>query len=246
MADTKAGTPDGTSPAASGNKMFGRNVLFGRQRGRPLSPHRRRLMDEALPALCIDISQGAPPALTDLFDTSVEQVILEIGIGSGEHLIAGAQADPATGFVGVEPFVYGLAKAVVEVDRRGLRNVRLFDDDAGLLLDWLPSGSISRIDLLYPDPWPKRRHHGRRFVSSKNIARAGRVLLPDAEFRVATDIPSYVDWTVGAFGASEGFERLGEHAGDWHRPYAGWTGTRYEVKALKAGRRPVYLSFVRS
>lgn len=222
-----------------------RNVLFGRQRRRPLSARRRRFMAEFFPALRIATDVDAPADLAALFDVEIERVIVEIGFGAGEHLIAGASADLSVGYIGVEPFVSGLAKAVSEIDRLGLRNTRLFDDDAGLLLDWLPPASIHGIDLLYPDPWPKRRHRKRRFVSAENIARAARVLVPGTEFRVATDIPSYSEWTRSAFGKHDGFVLLGGEADNRHRPFAGWSGTRYEAKALLAGRRPVYLRFRR-
>ncbi|MBN9023995.1 MAG: tRNA (guanosine(46)-N7)-methyltransferase TrmB, partial [Rhizobiales bacterium] len=170
---------------------------------------------------------------------------LEIGFGGGEHLIAEASAHPGTGFIGVEPLVAGMAKAVAAVADRGLANVRLHDDDAALLLDWLPAGTLSRVDLFYPDPWPKRRHWKRRFVGPANLDRIARVLVPGGLFRVASDIDGYIDWTLRHLTARDDFAWTAETADDWRQPYPGWPGTRYEAKALREGRRPTYLAFRR-
>lgn len=164
---------------------------------------------------------------------------LEIGFGGGEHLLHGARTHVDVGFIGVEPFANGLAKAVTAISRESINNVRLFDQDAALLLDWLPPGSIARIDLLFPDPWPKKRHWKRRFVNQGNLDRIMRVLTNGGEFRFATDIEDYAKWTR---------DEVGKHGKlqltyDRDEPWPDWPGTRYEAKAARQGRGPQYLSF---
>jgi tRNA (guanine-N7-)-methyltransferase len=218
--------------------------LYGRHKGRPLSPRRVGLMDQALPQLAIDLTQPAPQPLGMLFQGNPQHIELEIGFGGGEHLIASARA-AERGFIGVEPFLNGMAKAVAAVTDGGLRNVRLFGSDAADLLDWLPPASLAAVDLLYPDPWPKKRHWKRRFVSAANLDRLSRVLAVGGVFRVASDIPSYVEWTLAHLAARSDFAWTAECADDWRRPFPGWEPTRYEAKAVAAGRLPTYLTFLR-
>jgi tRNA (guanine-N7-)-methyltransferase len=219
--------------------------LHGRRKGKPLSPRRTGLMADALPALAVDLSTPPPDPLAALFRVAVDDVRLEIGFGGGEHLVAEATATPQSGFIGVEPFIEGLAKAVSAIADGGLRNVRLHDGDAVHLLDWLPPGSLTRVDLLYPDPWPKRRHWKRRFVSPANLDRIARVLVPGGLFRVASDIDDYIAWTLFHLVRRDDFIWTAERADDWRNPFPGWPGTRYEAKAIKAGRRSSYLEFRR-
>jgi tRNA (guanine-N7-)-methyltransferase len=202
-------------------------------------------MADAYPRLAIDLAAPPPTPLAALFSLPVDDVRLEIGFGGGEHLVAEALAAPATGFIGVEPFVEGMGKAVTAIDERGLGNVRLHDGDAVHLLDWLPPASLARVDLLYPDPWPKRRHWKRRFVRPDNLDRIARVLSPGGRFRVASDIDDYIAWTLRHLLARDDFTWTAERADDWRQPFPGWPGTRYEAKALAAGRRPTYLEFRR-
>src|SRR5262249_35658245 len=137
------------------------------------------------------------------------------------------------------------AKAVAAVADHALRNIRLFDGDAVRLLDWLPSACLAEIDLFYPDPWPKRRHLKRRFVSPENLDRFARILVPGGLFRFASDFDSYVEWTLLCLGKRPEFVWTAEGADDWRRPFPEWPGTRYEEKALAAGRVPAYLTFKR-
>jgi tRNA (guanine-N7-)-methyltransferase len=201
-------------------------------------------MDERLPALLVDIAApvAAPAAL---FPVPVSGLRVEIGFGGGEHLVAEALAAPDTGFIGIEPFLNGMAKAVDAIDAAGLRNVRLFGGDAARLLDWLPPASVDTVDILYPDPWPKKRHWKRRFVSPENLDRLARVLRPAGALHVASDIPSYIDWTLILAARNAAFFWTAERADDWRKPFSGWSGTRYERKALAAGRTPAYLAFRR-
>lgn len=222
-----------------------RPKLHGRRKGRPLSARRRAIVEAWLPRLEIDTSHPAPEDLSELFRADTNTFRLEIGCGAGEHLVDQASSAPDVGFIGAEPFQEGLAKTVAAIEERQLSNVRLYSDDAAALLDWLPRGSISRIDLLYPDPWLKRRHWKRRFVSTENLDRIAAALKKDGELRVATDITDYANWTLISILARADFEWVATKADDWRRPWAGWPGTRYEAKALAAGRRPFYLIFRR-
>jgi tRNA (guanine-N7-)-methyltransferase len=175
----------------------------------------------------------------------VSEVRLEIGFGGGEHLHQRAGSMPAAGFIGIEPFVNGMAKLMSQLEREPRDNIRVYGDDATQLLDWLPSGSLAGIDLLYPDPWPKKRHWKRRFVNRPNLDRFARVMRPGGVFRFASDIDTYVDWTLLHVRAHPQFEWLAETADDWRNPYPGWPGTRYEAKAIREGRTPAYLEFRR-
>lgn len=219
--------------------------FFGRRVGKPLREQRRQRFEAALGRLGLDLAQPAPADLAALFTAPVDEVWLEIGFGGGEHLLHEARRLPRTGFLGVEPFVNSLAKAAVDVDAAGLDNVRLHDDDAVPLLDWLPPASLDGIYQLYPDPWPKRRHWKRRFVNAGTIARFARVLRPGACYRFASDIDTYVEWTLSRFAASPDFEWTARRAADWREPWQPWSGTRYEAKALREGRRGHYLEFRR-
>ncbi len=161
-------------------------------------------------------------------------------------MIAQAEQHPRTGFIGVEPFVNGMAKALAAIDARKLANIRLHFGDATFLLEWLPAASLARVDLIYPDPWPKRRHWKRRFVQDRSVAEIARILRPGGEFRFATDIPDYAAWTLRHLIRSPDFAWTAERADDWRRPWPGFSGTRYEAKAKREGRMPCYLIFRRT
>ena len=220
-------------------------AFFGRRRGKPVRPQQAAALESGLGAYRLDLATAAPPDLRTLFEIEVSAVRLEIGFGGGEHLLHRALEAPTTGFIGVEPFVNGMAKMMMAVRQRPLANLRVFDDDATQLLDWLPPASLDGIDLLYPDPWPKKKHWKRRFVSPVNLDRFARVLKPGSSFRFASDIDTYVNWTLLHCRAHGAFAWQAAEAADWHRPYDGWPGTRYEAKAIREGRRPAYLTFVR-
>ena len=220
-------------------------AFFGRRRGKTLKPQQAAAMDEILPRLKLDLSQPAPAELSGLFARPVSAVRLEIGFGGGEHRLSQLRRHPDTGFIGVEPFVNGMAKLISALSQEWHDNIRVHDDDATVLLDWLPPGSLDGIDLLYPDPWPKPRHWKRRFVNQANLDRFARVLRPGGVFRFASDIDTYVNWTLLHCRAHPQFEWQAADAADWRTPYADWPGTRYEAKALREGRTPVYLTFLR-
>jgi tRNA (guanine-N7-)-methyltransferase len=241
MAGTSADmTVDVMTPTALKTGAF-----FGRRKGRALRQRHVELFDTLLPQLSVDLEEAAPADLRTLFAPPVDAVRLEIGFGGGEHLIAQAQSNPRTGFIGSDAFVNAMAKVLSAIDAQNVGNVRLYFGDATHLLDWLPPGSLAGVDLLYPDPWPKRRHWKRRFVQDASIAEIARILQPGGEFRFATDIPDYAAWTLARLLRSPDFTWTAEHADDWRRPWPGFTGTRYETKAVRAGRVPCYLIFRR-
>jgi tRNA (guanine-N7-)-methyltransferase len=220
-----------------------RGAFFGRRKGKKLRQHQSDLFTTALPKLAVDLTQPPPPKLESLFLDRVDLVRLEIGFGGAEHLISEAERNPSCGFIGVEPFVNGMAKALAAIDQKGLRNVRLHHGDATDLIAWLPDAAISRIDLLYPDPWPKRRHWKRRFVQDESIAAMARVLRSGGEFRFASDIPHYAAWTLRRGITSPDLIWTAERADDWRMPWPGFESTRYEAKAKREGRTPCYLIF---
>jgi tRNA (guanine-N7-)-methyltransferase len=220
-------------------------AFFGRRKGKALRPGQARLFEALLPSLCIDLRSSAPSSLADLFPGVMREVRLEIGFGGAEHLIAQAAADPDCGYIGIEPFLNGMAKALAAIDAKGLTNIRLHHGDAIDLLAWLPDASLAMVYLLYPDPWPKRRHWKRRFVQDRTVAEIARVLRPGAEFRFASDIESYCAWTLIRLLRSPAFDWTAERADDWRNPWPGFESTRYEAKAKREGRTPCYLTFMR-
>ncbi|WP_188823343.1 tRNA (guanine(46)-N(7))-methyltransferase TrmB [Brucella endophytica] len=220
-------------------------AFFGRRHGKPLRPAQRATRDDLLPQLRLDLASPAPSDLTTLFHIPVKGVRLEIGFGGGEHLLHEARRFPDIGFIGVEPFVNGMAKLLAALKDEPLDNLRLYDEDATQLLDWLPEASLDGIDLFYPDPWPKKKHWKRRFVNAKNLDRFARVMKPGSRFRFASDIDIYVNWTLLHCRDHPAFEWQASSPADWHTPYEAWPGTRYEAKAFREGRRAAYLTFLR-
>jgi tRNA (guanine-N7-)-methyltransferase len=220
-------------------------AFFGRRKGHALRSHQAALFETLLPRLAIDVTAPPPRDLRTLFPQPLEDVRLEIGFGGAEHLIAAASADPGIGYIGCEPFVNGMAKALASIEARKLANIRLHHGDALPVLDWLPEGSVGRVDMMYPDPWPKRRHWKRRFVQDESVARIARTLRPGGEFRFATDWPDYAAWTLERLMRAPDFTWTAERADDWRLPWPGFAGTRYEAKAKREGRTPCYLTFRR-
>ncbi len=228
------------------NETRAPGAFFGRRKGRPLRCQQSVSYDTGLTSYGIDLTQKAPGDLTELFAAPVKAVWLEIGFGGGEHLLHRAEENPDIGYIGVEPFINGLAKVTAVLAAKPMPNIRLFHDDATFLLDWLPANAFAGIYLLYPDPWPKKKHWKRRFISQASLDRFARVLKPGGMFRFASDIDTYVNWTLQHCREHPAFEWQAASSLDWTTPYAGWPGTRYEAKALLEGRTPAYLRFVRT
>jgi len=219
-------------------------AFFGRRSGKRLHKGQDRLFKELLPRLTIELGEGGiDPAA--LFPDRKNRVI-EIGYGGGEHLARQARQNPETGFIGCEVFSGGIAKLLEKIDEEELGNVLLYTDDALKLLQKLPDASLDGAYLLYPDPWPKTRHHKRRFISPVTLSELARTLKPGALFRFATDIEDYANWTLAHIVRSPDFRFAPAEAGEWHLPYAGWEPTRYEEKARREGRMvSFYLTFTR-
>jgi tRNA (guanine-N7-)-methyltransferase len=217
-------------------------AFFGRRKGHKLKPRQAALFDSLLPKLALNLTARPPADLRKLFDCA-DDTRLEIGFGGGEHLVAEAGQNPRTGIVGSEPFVNGMAKALSLIEKHGLSNIRLHHGDATELIAWLPQNSLTRVDLIYPDPWPKRRHWKRRFVQDSSIVEIARILRSGGEFRFATDIPDYVAWTLRHLARAPDFIWTAACADDWRKPWPGFSSTRYEIKAKRAGRVPCYLIF---
>lgn len=230
--------PEGAQPRRAGPPA-GR--VYGRRRGRRLAGKKALLLDSAFDRLKVGLP--APPARLDpsaLFDPAPPAVWLEIGFGGGEHLAAQAATHPDIGYIGCEPFLNGVSSLLVLLDAGGQRNVRIFADDARLLLQALPEASLAGAFLLFPDPWPKRRHEERRFLGQA-LDLLAHVLADGAEFRIATDHPALGAWMEEVMAASPAFEIIGHSA---ERP-EDWPPTRYEAKALAAGRSCLYLAYRR-
>jgi tRNA (guanine-N7-)-methyltransferase len=221
----------------------GHGSFFGRRKGHKLRAHQADLIEHLLPRLALDIAQPSPPDLAGLFDSPADAVRLEIGFGGGEHLIAEARAFPAAGFIGCEPYVNGMAKILTRIEVHNLNNIRLFAGDASELLAWVPPSSLQRIDLIHPDPWPKRRHWKRRFVQDATVAAIARALVPNGEFRFVSDIDGYCAWTLAHLARSPDLVWTAERAADWRLPWADYTMTRYGAKAEREGRQAAYLRF---
>lgn len=221
--------------------------FHGRRHGKTLRARQRTLLETRLAALAppgvawAENPDRAPIDPAALFPGK-RDLWLEIGFGGGEHLLATAAAHRDVGLIGCEPFVNGVAMLLSALEDAGLDNVRIHADDARFLLDVLPASSVGRVYLLYPDPWPKRRHVERRFVNPDNLAMLARVMRPGAELRLATDVPDYVAHARAVLAASADFAALDDSARAWE----GWPGTRYEAKALREGRTPRYLRFARA
>ena len=220
-------------------------AFFGRRKGHKLRPRQARLIETLLPQLALDLTRPAPAKLGSLFSFAVTEVRLEIGFGAGEGMVAEAKSNPQAGFIGVEPFVNGMAKALAAIEAEGLHNIRLHFDDATNLIAWLPQSSLARIDLIHPDPWPKRRHWKRRFVQDETVARLAHSLRRGGEFRFVTDIADYAAWTLQRLARSRHFEWTAQRADDWRKPWPGFTSTRYYAKAAREQRQSCFLIFRR-
>jgi tRNA (guanine-N7-)-methyltransferase len=219
--------------------------LYGRRRGRPLRPGQRRLREELLPRLTVTLPEAGPLDPSSLFQRPGAAVWLEIGFGAGEHLAAQAERHPEIGFIASEVFEDGIARLLGEIARRGLGNVRLFTDDARLLLAALPPASIGRVFVLFPDPWPKRRHHKRRLIAPATLDLLAAAMEDCSELRLATDERGYLAWMLEHLTAHPDFHWLARRPADWRERRPDWPATRYEEKARAVGRRTAFLRFQR-
>ncbi|WP_417675435.1 tRNA (guanosine(46)-N7)-methyltransferase TrmB [Pseudodonghicola sp.] len=222
--------------------------FYGRVHGKTLKKNQKVYLDEDLgplspgPVTWEENPERSPLDLDARFGG--KPVWLEIGFGGGEHMVHQAVQNPDVAIIGAEPFINVVAMLLGKIRKAGADNIAVHPGDARDLMDVLPDQSISRAFLLYPDPWPKKRHHRRRFVTQEHLEPLARVLKPGAIFRVATDIPDYVRQALEEV-PKAGFEWLAERPADWREPWDDWLSTRYEQKALREGRTPHYLTFRR-
>ena len=223
-----------------------RRRLYGRRLGRPLKPGRESALAEWLPRLRVTVPNQGKLDPAALFGASVDEVWLEVGFGSGEHLLAQARANPRVGIIGCEPFINGMAALLAEIAREPAHaaNIAVLMDDARPLIAALPDGALGRVFVLFPDPWPKARHEKRRFISPANLDELARVLRPGGELRVASDDEGYIEWTLEQVPGHAAFEPLRSPA-QWRERPAGWPPTRYEAKAVLQGRKPAFFAFRR-
>jgi tRNA (guanine-N7-)-methyltransferase len=213
---------------------------FGRVKARPIKPRQAGLLETLLPKIAVPDGPFDPAAL----QPGTAEVWLEIGFGGGEHLAAQARKRPDVLFLGAEPFLNGVASALRHIDEAGLANVRLHAGDARDLLDRLPDASLDLIFILFPDPWPKTRHHKRRLIRAETVAALARVLKPGGRLRFTTDWKAYAAWSLERFLRSGAFAWAAERADDWRQPPADHVSTRYEAKRL-GDCTPVFLDFIR-
>ena len=178
-----------------------------------------------------------------MFGNTVQDLWLEVGFGAGEHLVWQAEHCPDVGLIGAEPYESGVAKLLTKLAERPLPNIRIYEGDGRDIIDALPDASLGRFFLLFPDPWPKTRHHKRRFLQMDMLDRLARVLKPGAELRFATDDRSYLPYALERLMAHPAFRWLAEGPQDWENRPSGWPPTRYEAKAIKGP--PTYLRFAR-
>ncbi len=223
--------------------------FYGRRHGKKLRMGQAGLLETRLaelapPGIGWDENPNrAPLNLADLYPGKI--IWLEIGFGGGEHMLAQALANPQVQIIGAEPFINGVAKLLAAIERSGVRNLAVTDADARNVMDVLPAASIERVFLNYPDPWPKTRHHKRRFVNPAQIDQLAHVMSHGAELRIATDIADYVRHTLVCMTPDPRFVWTAGGPPDWRTPWPDWPGTRYEAKALREGRKPCYLTFRR-
>lgn len=218
---------------------------YGRRKGKRLTARKTQLLAELLPTLRPGLTAPPPTDPRTLLDAPVRELWLEIGFGSGEHLLWQALHHPDIGLIGCEPFLNGVANLLGAIVDHGLETVRIHDGDAREVVTWLPEGAVSRAFILFPDPWPKKRQAKRRLVSPQLVASLARIVRQGGELRFASDDMTYAREALLAIGGSCAFTWTARRAADWRTRPADWPETRYERKALSAGRKPVYLRFER-
>jgi tRNA (guanine-N7-)-methyltransferase len=222
-----------------------RRLVYGRRRGRPLRAGQRLLTSALLPQLSLQLPTAGGLDPRTAFAGPQQQIWLEIGFGGGEHLADQAERHPDIGFIGCEVFENGIARLLTLIERHRLANIRIFNDDARLLIAALPPASLVGVFILFPDPWPKRRHHKRRIVSSETLNGLARIMAGGAELRLATDDHNYLASMLELVCRHPAFEWTARCASDWRQRPSDWPATRYEAKARAAGRTPYFLRFRR-
>ena len=223
-----------------------RVLYYGRRKGKPLTAARQDVVERLLPRLKIN----APPSGSTLdpqrlFPESIKEIWLEVGFGGGEHLAAHAETNPTVGIIGAEVFLNGVASLARHIEQKSLGNVRIFNDDVRFLLPALPDQCLSRVFVMFPDPWPKARHAKRRFIGPENLKSLARLMRAGAELRVASDHPVYIQWVMEQMSVHPNFEWGAQGLKDCLNAPADHAVTRYQLKAQKEGRKPHFFRFFR-
>ena len=231
--------------------------FFGRRKGRKIRKAKTSLLERFLPQLTINENSAITPAM---FGTFVTDICLEIGFGGGEHLAGTAQMYPQTGFIGAEVFQNGIANLLslltgikqnseipekIDLLPDRVDNIRIFSDDVRKLFSRIPDGFVDKVFLLFPDPWPKKRHADRRFVNPANLNELARIIKPGGTLFIATDHPIYKRWVLEQLRHSTVFAWTAQNSNDWRNPPADWVPTKYQQKAIREGRRPVFFEYRR-
>ena len=231
--------------------------FYGRRRGRKIRKAKSGLLDRFLPCLNISDKQTIAP---NIFGTPVKEIWLEIGFGNGEHIAFQSRNHPDIGFIGAEVFQNGIANLLslitgikenadmpkeIKLLPNRSDNLRIWSDDVRLLFSQIPDGLLSKVFLLFPDPWPKKRHASRRFVNPDNLKELARILKKGGILRIATDHPIYKTWTLRQMHADSNFRWTAKTGNDWRKPPSDWVETKYQRKAILEGRRPIFLDFER-
>lgn len=216
--------------------------LYGRRTGHKLRAGQSALVESRLPELAVP-ERGDLDAVRLFGDN--RPLWLEIGFGRGEHMAAQAEANPNVGIIGAEPFIDGVVGALLDIEARGLVNVRLHNGDALDVIDRLPDASLDKVFLLHPDPWPKFRHAKRRFINPGPLALVARVLKPGGEFRIGTDHPIYCRWALAQMQQNPDFEWQVREPANWQVRGPDWPQTRYEAKARRLGHEVWYFRYLR-
>lgn len=210
--------------------------VWGRRQSRPLKDNQRKAMADLWPKVSLELPEQAMINTSELFAPPFKDLWVEIGFGGGEHLATQAARHPDVGFVGCEPFVNGVATLMVQIQEQSLHNIRIVKDDARLLLARLPDQSVGAIFVLFPDPWPKKRHNKRRIIQDASVDAFSRILKPAGSLILATDDAAYGIWMQEVMAHHSEFELvLEERTSVYERP-KDWPITRYEQKGLSQGR----------
>lgn len=217
--------------------------FYGRRKGKALTATMQQRFNDILPKIALDIHMAKTPLA--LFDANTTDIWLEVGFGAGEHLIWHAQNNPHIGFIGCEPFINGTAKLLRDVATHNLKNIRVYMDDARHIMDICPAASVGKAFALFGDPWQKYRHRHRRFICPDNLDRFARILKNGGILRVATDHPVYLQWICKYAPLHPDFVWIANGRDDWLIRPDDWPATRYEQKAIRAGRTPHFLTFQR-
>ena len=220
-----------------------RSHLYGRRKGRPLRVRKSGLMETLLPRLLVALPSEQRVLPHQIFNAPLASAAwLEIGFGGGEHLAAQAKLNPTVQCIGCEPFVNGVASLLDHLDRDSIENVRVFNDDARKMLDALADASLDKCFVLFADPWPKKRHIERRFIGAENLVRLARVLRKGGLLRLASDQPQLIEWMRECLTGHADFTCVYDSA----EPPVDWVQTRYQEKAIAAGRQPIFMDYRRN